>query len=554
MVDDWRIIKSIKYERKIIAMGNSLQEILFLNGNKEVPGTPYKVGNTGPIGKHLSSARTSSAIGNKAKLNSLVFVLDEILKGKINAMEGESLIYLEFHADECLYQAVFDGTTIKSINSSIDSSLNHVIFMPALIPAVLYYTRANTEAKIARKDIKQYLENKDIGSLFLACDSIYYDTKKFTQEIKFEPKMSDELIKQSIRTGNLRPFSLFQEVGISVPDFVIDAIPPSASVEEEEEDDMNALYSDYKASQHVIHHEWKENQLSDIQPISFLDNFVPVPAFFSAASIIESNLKKVQKRMKQGSSGLQAIGQNYVNLQFVGRPATGKSTVANALSAALGLPIKVVINSKYTEEDNYQGMTKIQNGVPTFVETPFLEAYKNGGIILLEEWNLTDPGVIMGALGQAIEKPFILEEDGYRMVRRHPLCVIIATMNVGTNGSRKPSEAMVSRMPNIFVLDDPNESEFLKILQLNSGLALTKCKKVYRAYKKVIDYLCSSSISADDIALNVTMRSCLAALSQMEIGFPFKRAIKNTIIGAIAIQDLDLAHKVEKDVVDTLPD
>ena len=109
-------------------------------------------------------------------------------------------------------------------------------------------------------------------------------------------------------------------------------------------------------------------------------------------------------------------------------------------------------------------------------------------------------------------------------------------------------------MPNIFVLDDPSESEFLKILHLSSCLALTKNKKVYRAYKKVIDYLCSSSISADDIALNVTMRSCLAALSQMEIGFPFKRAIKNTIIGAIAIQDLDLARKVEKDVVDTLPD
>ena len=57
----------------------------------------------------------------------------------------------------------------------------------------------------------------------------------------------------------------------------------------------------------------------------------------------------------------------------------------------------------------------------------------------------------MGALGQAIEKPHILYEDGYREVYRHPMCV---TMNTATQGSREPNEALTNRHPNAFILDD----------------------------------------------------------------------------------------------------
>ena len=79
---------------------------------------------------------------------------------------------------------------------------------------------------------------------------------------------------------------------------------------------------------------------------------------------------------------------------------------------------------------------KLIEGKLSFVQTDFLKAYKNGGIVVLEEINLADPALIMGALGQAIEPPFVLNENGFQTVHRHPMCVIIATQNVGTVGSK----------------------------------------------------------------------------------------------------------------------
>ena len=88
-------------------------------------------------------------------------------------------------------------------------------------------------------------------------------------------------------------------------------------------------------------------------------------------------------------------------------------------------------------------MTKVDgDGKFTVHDTAFSKAFETGGIVVLEEFNLADPGVLQGAIGQAIEYPFILNKDGWMEVRRHPLCVIIATMNSGTQAPEsrtKPS-------------------------------------------------------------------------------------------------------------------
>ena len=126
-------------------------------------------------------------------------------------------------------------------------------------------------------------------------------------------------------------------------------------------------------------------------------------------------------------------------------------------------------------------------------------------------------------------------------------------MNTGTQGSREPSEAFTSRSADVFMLDDPDENAFVEILKKN-GYPEKDCRKVYFAYSKIISYLTSSSVNAEDVALSVTLRHCLSALRQMKIGRKFKDAIKNTIIGTIAIKDLTLAKMVYENVVETLRD
>lgn len=71
-------------------------------------------------------------------------------------------------------------------------------------------------------------------------------------------------------------------------------------------------------------------------------------------------------------------------------------------------------------------------------------------------------------------------------------------------------------------------------------------------YTKIITYLSSSTVNAEDVALSITLRHCLAALRQMKIGRPFKEALKNTMIGSIAIKDLTLAQTVYNSVVEPM--
>ena len=80
------------------------------------------------------------------------------------------------------------------------------------------------------------------------------------------------------------------------------------------------------------------------------------------------------------------IRSDYVNMLFYGDPGTGKTALANAISASTGMPIYEVTFNEDSEEDEFEGKNKIVEGKLSFVETAFLEGFANGGILLLEEY------------------------------------------------------------------------------------------------------------------------------------------------------------------------
>lgn len=524
-------------------------------GRIEIPHVnEFHTGEVGPSNLYLCPSRPKTTKSTRAKITNGIATLRHILEGRIVAFEGKQGIYFEKDGAQCFVSQNGDIVNVES-GKEIDDSL--------LVDAVTLYDISNLSGMSnMQKTTRNFLEamhsisgSVDLTSaLFYLCDAQYFEGLKIAtrDQISVMNDLRIEEVKQAIRTGEMTSMEILH--GLPTAALKLDVQVPKAATKESSETYTDAKFVDCKMGAYLIDYIWDIERHEDIQSLEFLDDFVPVPQFFTMVDIINHELNAVVARLKTGQIGQSAIGKNYVNCQLVGRPGTGKTTIANALSAAFGLPIKVVINSKHTEEDTYQGMAKIRDGKVEFVSTPFLTAYKTGGIILLEEFNLCDPGMLMGALGQAIERPFLVYEDGYRTVRRHPLCVIIATANVGTQGSREPSEAMISRMPNIFLLDDPSESDFIAILQKGTSLGKRKIQKVYKGYKKVIDFLCSGSISADDIALGVTLRACQAAVKQMEIGISFHDAMKNTVIGAIAVKDIALAKQAFESVIQSMPE
>ncbi|MBP3855351.1 MAG: AAA family ATPase, partial [Ruminiclostridium sp.] len=384
-----------------------------------------------------------------------------------------------------------------------------------------------------------------VDKMYLICDAFYYEfaavkKAKGEDEIDDSDVLTYDEIDQINRVRSAE--SLFD--GGMTSNYI--KVTPSS-------DDTVEKYDDYiekvKNGEMIVGYQWSDAQQEKIPDMSFLDSFVPTTEYVELCDMVYTNMSAVVEDMANDVPILDTVKAHHVNSILLGKPGTGKTSIAYALGAAFQMPVYTVINSKNTEEDNFEGKNKVINGEITFCSTPFLEAFKNGGIVVLEEFNLAAPDVIMGALGQAVEAPFILFEDGYKEVRRHPLCVILATMNVGTSGSKEPSEAFVSRFPEVYILNDPNEKDFVNIL-MSSGSSEVDCHNVYDAYSSVQMHL--EDKGCDDIALSLTMRHCFAALKALGRGIPFKKAVQKTIINAIGVKDLELAREVYETVIEPM--
>lgn len=188
-------------------------------------------------------------------------------------------------------------------------------------------------------------------------------------------------------------------------------------------------------------------------------------------------------------------------------------------------------------------MTKVIDGKLTETRTPFLINGEEGGISVIEEINLASPDVVMGAIGQFVEFPYSIMEQGYKQVKRHPLNVIFGTMNIGTAGSKEVNEALSSRFSQTIVLDDPEEEDFLARLEIE-GFDKKISRWVYDRYVDIIETLKSPDYNCEEYCLNVNFRSCLGALQAIEFGSEPKEAIRNTMVGKIAEKDMEIAERI----------
>ena len=500
-----------------------------------------KTGMAGPARVGFSSARPAS-VKTPAKYSGAARFLDEMLvTKKISALEGSSYIYGEVIAASGVARF-----TVAENRISYEGERLHGF--AKLYPVILYHLRQESpyaELKDVFTDIVKEYKASGVASesnVLRFCDTFYYAiAKNMTGECQvFETELIPETIQQSYNQGWLGEMGVLADLDTPALTGIVET-HKKKKTEEPKKEGMD--FESIKSGAAIINYEWAEEQKVKIPDLSTLENFVPSTTFYSSLTKIKKRMENVQLRLDAGMSAVEAIGKDFVNFFVVGKPGTGKTTMAYALGAATGMPTYTIAMTKNTEEDTFQGMTKVIDGSLSFASTDFLDAYTNGGIIILEEINLPDPSVIMGAIGQAVEFPFILMKDGYQPVRRHPMCVIIGTMNVGTYGSKGVNQALSSRFKQTYMLNDPNKEEFVRILQMQHP-DKKACVWVYNAYDKITKFLKSPQINAEDIALNVTLRGCIGALENIAEGESPTDAITNTLIGKIAEADLELAEKV----------
>ena len=531
-----------------------LNVLLFLAKGNSTIMPSISFGSYGVSGIGYSAARPANA-NRPAKYSRVIQAVDNVLLGKVGIKKNvyDDTRYMEYHhSDGTIVPAIVTNSRI-SVSKEDYADIDHIAL--TLFVCKMIGTAKSLEVSAMWKKISaDYKKTKtySLKDALLLCDAFHYDIvlKQGFFEVDIDDSFVEGPVKQSFQKGVFSADRAFSSV--DKPSLRIESGLKKES-KKKKNDSEKSFLDECKSGKYHIAYSWSEEQKARIPDINTLDAYIPNVQFTYLVKKIYKRLNRCLERMDEGLVGINAILNDYVNCNILGRPGTGKTTTIYAVGAALGMPVYTINITDKTEEDEFSGKTKTINGNFQFVETDFLRGYENGGIIIMEEVNMGNPNMIMGALGQAIEKPFLLQKDGYIPVRRNPMTVLLTTMNVGTNGSNSVNQAFLGREKQHYILDDPEKDSFIKILA-SQGYKTDICKWVYTAYERTLNLLKSSEFQAEDVAMNLSTRTCLGALQNMEDGESPVTALENTIIGIIASSDLTLAEEVRKQVIELLPE
>ena len=444
-------------------MTSELISTMLFRGRKQIECLPGRYTlEAAPAGKGESVHRPRRT-GGPAKLSGIALVLDAIYNKKVSAIEGESRVFVRFvgsdgNTYECICSKNLSNVEICYLGNQPEKNRDN------LIPLFLFETRTsgdNNELKDAFRALKSGANDEHI---FMLCDSFYYKSAANHEHADiYENERSLAEVEAAIRAGILSN----NHVALSEfnpPKLTIGAVDEFGKEMEKKEDKVVSADEEFERiclGEAAVDYPWSEDQKKRIPSIKTLEDFVPTAAFWKGSRKIKYRTGKILERIKDGLTGLDALGKDAVNFFMTGKPGTGKTTIAKALAAAYQIPFYSIPIQKGTEEGTFQGLLKARDGKFVFTSTDFLDAFKNGGVVVLEEINLADPAVLSGAIGQAIESPYYVMEDDISPVYRHPMCIIVGTFNVGTAGSKEINPMLSSRFYQTYVVDDPDEGEFV---------------------------------------------------------------------------------------------
>ena len=311
--------------------------------------------------------------------------------------------------------------------------------------------------------------------------------------------------------------------------------------------DYEKQWEEIKAGKYLLNYQWRDDLQDYIKPLSFLDKYVPDRLFWQLFHIFKIRTQKALNRIKEAeNAGLpvpEAQKDDCLNIFLHGRAGTGKSYLLYALSAAFGIPAPFTNCSKGTEEDTYEGITKVIDGELTEIETSMIKVSQDGGMWIGEEFDLTDPEVNKGVFNQLTEYPYIAMKSGYKPVKRHPLAIFAATFNVGEQSPRM-DPALSSRFVPSLRFKDPTKEDFIKRM-IASGAKEDTANQVYDAYIRILTMLKDPDINGEECEEYIVPRLCIETCNLIDKdNLDFRTAIEICIINKIAETRPDVADEI----------
>jgi cobaltochelatase CobS len=212
---------------------------------------------------------------------------------------------------------------------------------------------------------------------------------------------------------------------------------------------------------------------------------------------VEGTPHKLLKRVLS----LVACNVSEKNVMLIGPAGSGKTYLAEQVSKVLGLQFSALSFSPGMSESKLFGrvIPRITDGKETYTASPSVVAYRDGGVVLLDELDNGDPSTI-SSLNAFLANGWMFLPDGSRVVR-HPDTVVIGSMNtLGTGANR----VYVGRN----ALDGATLNRFvIELMDYDADLEKALCPEdhirdaVLAVRKKVADNKLSRIVGTRDLRL-----------------------------------------------------
>jgi hypothetical protein len=235
-----------------------------------------------------------------------------------------------------------------------------------------------------------------------------------------------------------------------------------------------------------------------------------------------------------------ANGDIYTML-FYGESGTGKSTAAKVIPYKCGLPVININFSVNIEESDLFG-TMIPNPEKKVAEDPefiwkdgiITNAARHGYVVILEEITMARAGVL-GKFNSLLDESRQIELPTGEILHAHPNFRIIATCNVGYEGTNMLNKALVNRFQIVKEFTELDKEAFIEVVQSRTGYTdKVKIESVYNVYKAIKKFS-----DENNLGLVVSIRQLLNIFTA---GKYFKNAydaVLNMLVNVAFLQDKD---------------
>lgn len=166
---------------------------------------------------------------------------------------------------------------------------------------------------------------------------------------------------------------------------------------------------------------------------------------------------------------------NQQNMMLAGEPGSGKTLLCRMMAAALGMPCAVIrLSERFEKDELTQEVIATEHGFDS-LKSQLYWYVKYGGIVLFDDLSNADANMFFSITGGLFENPYEYVVNQTK-VKRHPLCIMLATTNVGTIGSQPMNEALLTRFGGHYVVEKLADSAFKECIitraQSNAGITV----------------------------------------------------------------------------------